>query len=56
MTNSIRCIVALSLAVATVLCAKQLQPSKEDRVERDLKRLHQLIRDLDRTPREMWRQ
>ena len=40
MTKSIRYIVALSLAVATVLCAKQLQPPKEDRVEQAFKRIH----------------
>ena len=56
MTKSIRYMVALSLAVATVLCPKQLQSPKEDRVEQDLKRFFQQIRDLDRTPREMWRQ
>jgi hypothetical protein len=56
MTKSIRYIVALSLAVATVLCAKLSQPSKEDLVEQALKSFFQQIRDQERTPREMWRQ
>lgn len=60
MPKSLRYIVALSLAIATVLCATPLQLSKEDRSEQDLKRLLQQLRDLDRdlerTPREMWRQ
>ena len=56
MAKSIRYIVALSLAVATVLCAKQLQPSKEYRMKQAIERIQQQIRELERTPREMWRQ
>jgi hypothetical protein len=56
MPTSVRYIVALSLAVATVLCATPLQPSKENSMKQELKRLKQQIQELERTPREMWRQ